>query len=249
MNKYSHTIVILAFNNHDLTLKNISHLISLGYRKNILLFDNGSIPSFKTDAKNLKIRYHRESKNIYVNPAWNMIFKKENCDYLTLLNNDCFILSINYFSDIIKHMKENNIGISSCKTKNISKLDKGIKTNNYFYFSNEISCLQFYPKARRQGWLMTLDFKIYKSLEYLIPDYLKVWYGDDWIWGQFVKNKINTAVYSNRYAIHIKSSSTSLVKVRKIIQLDKINLVQHGIWYKEVSPIIHKRTRIFSRYV
>ena len=98
MNNLSHTIAILANNNHALTLKNVEHLISLGYRENILLFDNGSDPSYEVSANKLEIRYQRESENIFVNPAWNMIVNQENCSYLTLLNNDCLILSSNYFS-------------------------------------------------------------------------------------------------------------------------------------------------------
>ena len=118
MNNLSHTIAILAYNNHALTLKNVEHLISLGYRENILLFDNGSDPSYEMNAKKLEIRYQRESENIFVNPAWNIILNQENSGYLTLLNNDCFVLSSNYFTDILYHMKNNNIGITSCKTKN-----------------------------------------------------------------------------------------------------------------------------------
>ena len=133
MNNLSHTIAILAYNNHALTLKNVEHLISLGYRENILLFDNGSDPSYEMNAKKLEIRYQRESENIFVNPAWNIILKQENSDYLTLLNNDCFVLSSNYFTDVLNHMKNNNIGITSCKTKNIVQLNKAMKTNKFFF--------------------------------------------------------------------------------------------------------------------
>ena len=102
MSNLSHTIAILAYNNHDLTLKNVEHLISLGYRKNILLFDNGSNPTYEPNAHELEIRYQRESENVFVNPAWNIIINQENCNYLTLLNNDCFILSPNYFKDVLE---------------------------------------------------------------------------------------------------------------------------------------------------
>ena len=102
MNNLSHTIGILAYNNHDLTIKNVEHLISLGYRGNILLLDNGSVPTYEKSIQKYKIRYLRETKNIYVNPAWNKIFQMENCNYLTLLNNDCFILSKSYFENILE---------------------------------------------------------------------------------------------------------------------------------------------------
>ena len=246
----SHTIVILAYNNHELTNQNIEHLCSMGYTKNILLFDNGSDPSFEDFSDKFEIRYHREKINIYVNPAWNNIFTMENSHYLTLLNNDCFILTPSYFEDILPHMEKNKFGISSCKTKNISYLkNSNFKTNDYFYFPNEVKTLIFNNYARRQGWLMTMNLKIYKSLEYLIPDYLKLWYGDDWIWSQFIKNNIRTAVYKNRYAVHIKSSSISSKEMQDIVTADNDNLDKYGNWHREMSPLLHKRTRLLSRYV
>ena len=233
-----------------MTTQNIEHLCSLGYAKNILLFDNGSKPSFEHISNKFGIRYHREEINIYVNPAWNKIFTMEDSHYLTLLNNDCFILSPSYFEDIIPHMERNDFGISSCKTRNIPRLQNGdFKTKDYFYFPNEVKHLIFNNRARRQGWLMTMNLKIYKSLEYLIPDYLKLWYGDDWIWSQFIKNNIKTAVYKNRYAIHIKSSSISSKALQEIVKADNNNLDKYGDWHREMSPLLHKRTRLFSRYV
>ena len=96
---------------------------------------------------------------------------------------------------------------------------------------------------------MTLNLQMYKSLEFLIPDYLKLWYGDDWIWGQFLKHNINTAVYENRYAVHIKSSTISSEKMQEIVKLDANNLDEFGQWQRELSPKLHKRTRLLSRYV
>ncbi len=247
---FSHTIAILAYNNHKLTYQNIEHLCSMGYAGNILLFDNGSDPSFEEFSDKFGIRYHREKINIYVNPAWNNIFTMENSHYLTLLNNDCFILTPSYFEDILPHMEKNKFGISSCKTKNISYLkNSNFKTNDYFYFAKEDQPVKFFPQARRQGWLMTMNLKIYKSLEYLIPDYLKLWYGDDWIWSQFIKNNIRTAIYKNRYAVHIKSSSISSQEMQNIVTLDNDNLDKYGDWHRKMSPLLHKRTRLLSRYV
>ena len=96
---------------------------------------------------------------------------------------------------------------------------------------------------------MTMNLNIYKTLDYQIPDYIKLWYGDDWIWGQFLKNKIKTAVYENRYAVHIKNSTISSKKMQEVVKIDNENLIKFGEWYRKLSPLLHNRTRLFSRYV
>ena len=241
-----HTIAILAFNNHDLTIKNIESLINDG-NNNIFLFDNGSEPSFKSYAKKYNINYYREEKNIYVNPAWNKIFDLVNTKYLTLLNNDCYIISKNYFNEIINHMNQKNIILTSCKTINKKKFKlKKLYYYKFFYnlFSN--SKLKFSNKVRRQGWLMTLNLTTYKKLNYTIPDYIKIWYEDDWIWSQIIKNNKKYAIYKNRYALHIRNQTISNQEIKKIINSDKIMISKNGDW---IEKKIYQKSRLFNRYI
>jgi len=185
-----------------------------------------------------------------VNPAWNKIIEIESCDYMTLLNNDCFVLSKNYYRDVIRHMADNEIGISSCKTKNVHRLKDGaLSLSRYFPLRIPGRSLQPHYKARRQGWLMTLDCRMFRELDYIIPEYLKIWYGDDWIWGQFIRAGIKTAVYKNRYAVHVKSSTTSSAWVRDLIKTDVANIEEHGQWHRELTTKLHCRSGFFSKYV
>ena len=146
-------------------------------------------------------------------------------------------------------MKNNNIGITSCKTKNIVHLNRALKTKNFFFFRKEHAEIKFIPKARRQGWLMTLNLHKYKQMDFQIPDYLKLWYGDDWIWGQFIQNEAKYGVYNNRYAIHIRSSTISSDILQPIIENDNVNLHKYGDWYKKLSPKLHIKSRLFNRYI
>ena len=236
----NHTIAILGFNNHKTTFSVINQIRDIGCKDHILFFDNGSNPPFEKIIKDSNFTYHRKEQNIYVNPAWNEIFSLVKSKYLTLLNNDCFIESYNYFDEVLSHMEKNDIIISSCKTKNISFYNLLVKLFyrlKYFRFNH--TPLEYSSIARRQGWLMTINLQQYKLLDYNIPDYLKVWYGDDWIWSQIILNNLNYALYVNRYALHIKSTSTSAIP--EIIQSDIDNIEKHGDWYKKITDEMHSK--------
>ena len=243
----NHTIAILAFNNHELTMKNIIHLIKNGQEKNIFLFDNGSNPSFKSLITNMNISYYREEKNTYVNPAWNKLFEIVQTKYLTLLNNDCFNLSKNYYQDILPHMDNNDIALSSCKTINIKHMNlKKLKYYELYYNLISHKKLRYTSKARRQGWIMTINLELYKKLNYKIPDYIKIWYGDDWIWSQIVKNNLNYVIYKNRYALHLRNKTISNSNLIDIVNHDKENFKNNNNW---LEKSIHQKSRLFNRYI
>ena len=232
---HSHIIAILAYNNHASTERNVRHLIELGYHDDILLFDNGSDPSFKSFASEVGVSYHREESNLFVNPAWNYLFDTCDCDYLTLLNNDCFILSDNYFDEVILDMVANGIGLSSCLT---SHVDIGPPLEVYEYFNPDEpldSPLRFNPHSARQGWLMTIDLNAYRGMDSHIPDYLKIMAGDDWIWDQFVKSDMLAGVYENMYAIHASAATSSLSEFLPVIADDLENLRHYGDWYYQMA--------------
>tara|TARA_Y100001970_G_scaffold259687_1_gene340961 strand:- start:160 stop:909 length:750 start_codon:yes stop_codon:yes gene_type:complete len=235
-----HTIAILGFNNHKTTLSVIKKIRDIGCQDTILFFDNGSQPSFESLIKDDNYIYYRKEKNIYVNPAWNEIFDLVKTKYLTLLNNDCFIESDNYFKEVLAHMEKNDIVLSSCKTKNISFYNIFTKfLYKIIFLRFKLGSLTYSSVSRRQGWLMTINLKKYMLLDYKIPKYLKIWYGDDWIWSQIIKNNLKYALYKNRYALHIKSSSSSLIP--NIIQEDIDNINQYGEWYKEITNKMHSK--------
>ncbi len=248
MTKPDHTIIMLGFNNHELTLTAIEHLRTNGCQDPILFIDNGSEPSFEQALATCPdITYQRKNQNCYVNPVWNEVFEQAETRFITLLNNDCFLLTPNYFAEVIPHMTAHRIVLSSAKTLRVKSLPTQIKSN-FIQSIRERKPPRFRDQTRRQGWLMTLDLKRYRRLNYRIPDDYRIWFGDDWIWSQVMLNGLTAGVYTNRFALHLNTPVTYSPHIARIIEQDKKNLTEKGAWFRKALPLIHRRTRIFSRY-
>ena len=157
-------------------------------------------------------------------------------------------LSNNYFGDILSHMDKEDIILSSCKTLN----KKNVKPKRILYYKKlyNFICknnLKFYTQARRQGWLMTLNLKEYKKLSYQIPNYIKIWYGDDWIWSQIIKNNKKYVIYKNRYALHLRNKTLMKKEIQSVLNKDKEMMNENG--KKWIEKNIYKKTKLFNRYV
>lgn len=236
-----HTIAILGFNHHDITMKVLDRVMAKNPNCKVLFFDNGSQPPFK-DMLSPSVEYIRKPENVYVNPAWNEIFDLCDTKYVTLLNNDCLPLRDSYFDDVIQDMEANDISMTSCKTVDIKALTKA---RIFFYglWDKLLSQFDMNPieKAKRQGWLMTLNLDNYKQCDYKIPNELKVWYGDDWIADQLLKNGYKGVVYKNALAIHVQSTSSGSQHIKDIIAKDSETVKKYSI---DFDNSIHANKRL-----
>lgn len=237
----NHTIAILGFNHHQITLKVLADVRKRNPSSKIVFFDNGSIPSYK-DMLDSDIQYIREERNIYVNPAWNKLFDLIETKYVTLLNNDCLPLRQNYFELVVDDMEANNLSMTSCKTVDVRRYNKRrLLSYGLWDWLMNFKPINPIENVRRQGWLMTINMEHYRQTQYKIPDELKVWYGDDWIWWQLTKNKFKYAVYRNTLAVHVQSTTTSSDFIKKIIAEDGKALNKLGI---DISDEVNANKRL-----
>jgi len=237
----NHTIAVLGFNHHDITMKVLDRVMAKNPNCKVLFFDNGSQPPFK-DMLSPSVEYIRKPENVYVNPAWNEIFDLCDTKYVTLLNNDCLPLRDSYFDDVIRDMEENDLSMSSCKTVDIKALTKA-RILFYGLWDKLLSQFDMNPveKAKRQGWLMTLNLDNYKQCNYKIPNELKVWYGDDWIADQLFKNGYKGVVYKNALAIHVQSTSSGSQHIKDVIARDSETVKKYNI---DFDNSIHANKRL-----
>ena len=149
-------------------------------------------------------------RNLYVNPAWNQIMKyflDSNYEKLIILNSDMILNN-----DVIEKISAINIDEDlSIILPNVSDHDMNEGT---------LEIEWGYP-----GIMIVLTQKMAK-LVYPIPESLKIWFGDDWIYRRLIKNGYKLRIYYDIKAHHSGSRSiVSLKEASEIIEQDKLNWI------------------------
>jgi vacuolar-type H+-ATPase subunit F/Vma7 len=192
---------------------------SVVHKKNVdvLLIDNGSEPR----VKELLHRYSTKENvlvisnpvNIYVNPAWNQIishFLKSDYEYLLIMNSD-LILQKDWDKVLDYYFNEYPNIVPIPTIGNNSKM--GEVNLNFDY--TEVH-------GGTPGVLIIINRK-HAELIYPIPEQLKIWYGDNWIYEGLRRLGYKTVVLNNLLSYHLWSQTVSKVSgISELIEQDKI---------------------------
>lgn len=150
-------------------------------------------------------------KNLYVNPSWNFGISVSNYDNICICNDD-----ILFNIDIFK-FAENNI---ENRIIGVDKDSYTIKKDSEYKLSKILT--------RNKGWgcLIFMEKKNYK----IIPDDLKIWFGDDWI----IKNNIDIIYKLSGLSIksninEIGGNSSSNDEFKDIINNDVSNSIKYNL--------------------
>lgn len=173
----------------------------------IILIDNSGV---KHDLPNLeKLNYILEEENTFVNPAWNKGVSLSKYDKLLILNDDTWF-DWSVMTPLYQFVTEEYACIGMCEA-NYKIEDK--QTN-----------LQLIPIEGRVGGFGTAFF-IHKSNWIPIPDTMKIYCGDDWL---FVKNrnlgKQNLMISNFKVNGYISTTTTELSKNEEIEAILKRDL-------------------------
>lgn len=111
-----------------------------------------------------KLRHIKEKKNTFVNPAWNKGVSLAKTDKLMIVNDD-IITDFNGLIDLVYNEISENRGIIGLGTGCWNGTNKNFKLSQIDRLSTGFGCLFF----------------IHKNSYLTIPDDLKLWYGDNWL--------------------------------------------------------------------
>jgi hypothetical protein len=169
----------------DKLLKDLEDCI---YVDEIIIIDNASI--YETDRTIGKIRMVSKGENIYVNPAWNLGIKIAKNDLVALVNDD-----INFDTTIFGVITKDILSEFGI----IGQSEFNYKVNN----SDEPILEKWTGKVRDWGWGCLIMFDKQNWID--IPDDIKIWYGDDFI---FKCNPSTKSTLKN-FNIETEMSTTS----------------------------------------
>jgi hypothetical protein len=190
-------ILIVNYNNLDFTRNCVSDIMNqINQNFDLWVIDQNSneigTDDFLNELDNELINVVRNDKNYDLNRVWNWFYDECELEYLCFLNNDVRLTN-NFTDDIIKIFDiESQVGAVIHVTNNL----KYVKADHKLRY--EILNPPLY-----QGWDYTVKREAYTK----IPDSLRIFGGDDYIFGNLNMKGYKTALTYSSPIIHYKEKT------------------------------------------
>lgn len=197
----------------------------------VLIGDNGADQDVKDLIANYDCLKIVEPANIYVNPIWNKFiasFLSGGWDYLIIMN-----------SDLTPFGKWDEI----CRKRWLEKPDEILIPRLDEIPRNYLTAIAGAKVVTEgtPGVFITLNRK-QAGMVYPIPEEIKCWFGDNWIYEILRTLGFQTVIPSNLFASHAWSSTISRVPgISEIIEEDKV------AWRDIVEPKMRERIGVLRR--
>jgi ubiquinone/menaquinone biosynthesis C-methylase UbiE/GT2 family glycosyltransferase len=241
------SVLVVNLNNLDFTKDCINDLLLQDVEARITLVDQGStepgtLEYLSVLSETTSIDIFRNNENLPLNHLWNWFVENSHTPFICLLNNDVRIPP-NFLSSALKVFeKEPKVGFVNHTTNSLefSEWDDNL---NYVVMDNPY----------RQGW----DPIFRKSSYFPIPESLKFFYGDDFIYSKLYENGEKGAYVLNSPILHFERSTTIEKGGRRdcsedhdsFIKLDlKINNLDFVGSYSKWKPEFYK-IRMKNKYL
>jgi hypothetical protein len=190
----------------------------------LLLIDNGAANDVKAVIYSFEPRSNvwviRNKENIYVNPAWNQImeyFNSGHWSHLILMNSDLIM----------------GAGWKDCVENFLQQYPQASPVPNQ---SNELE--GEVPLYEGIAGVFVVLSRYQVGLVYPIPNEIKVWFGDNWIYDIIRAHGFSVVVHGKLMATHYHNGSQNVSRVpgiSEIIEADKV------AWQEIVLPLMKEK--------
>jgi GT2 family glycosyltransferase len=190
-------VLIVNYNNLGYTKDCVSDLFKqINKNFKIWVVDQNSkedgTEEFLKEIESIGVTVVRNSENVDLNKVWNWFYDTCDFEYLCFLNNDVRLTN-NFIDDTITILDtEEKVGSVVHVTNNLDY----VKCNHKLNY--EIMSPPLY-----QGW----DFTLRRELFEKIPDTLRIFGGDDLLFGYIVKKGFDVAIAYSSPVIHYKEKT------------------------------------------
>lgn len=191
----------------------------------IILIDNSCKGvNFKVE----KLRLIMPKENLFVNPSWNLAVEEAKEEYIAILNDDITIPD-DFCKDVIENMNENMgiVGFHRDFVENIPQvMPQPLKSQLTLEKTN----------GRCEFFGVAMFFP--RTAYIKIPDDIKIFFGDDWIFCQCKKNHRQNYLISNQKIYHYGSLSSNDKKLNLYSENDgKLYRKYIRKWYNYIFNI------------
>lgn len=172
----------------------------------IIIIDNAPTDFFYDNEKVVTLK---QEENLYVNPSWNLGVEESDYDKFIIFNDD-IIIPYNFVFQLEEWITEDIglIGLDSASiikvtqfdAENITKLDRKIKLQ---------------PVGKR-NWGFGMAIAAHKKSYHKIPENIRVWYGDDYLF------QLNNEAGKTNYVIDDIPIFTRISSTSDLEEFDEI---------------------------
>lgn len=146
-----------------------------------------------------KVRVIVPKENLFVNPSWNLGIKEAKEEIVALLNDDITIPE-NFCQSVISQMHE-KMGVVGFHRDYIINIPKVMPTPTLTNIVLE--------KATGRCGFFGIAMFLYKTSYFEVPEDIKIFWGDDWLYYQNKKRKRNNYYIAGQEIYHYGSLSST----------------------------------------